>query len=313
MGIRLSFLKPNSHTYCIFLERNPVSSIAERIKQFNSNRLPTYAALKYQQMAENPFRFFRGTCHLFYEDLHSSNALPAYPISWVCGDLHLENFGTYKGDNRLVYFDLNDFDEGILAPVTWEVARMVSSIFTGFEALGIKKKEATRTAALFLRVFSTTLANGKAKYLESQTANGIVRLFLEKVMERKQKELIRQRTVEGKNGNLQFKIDRVRLFPLDKALRKQLMTHLGQHLQMRPLTKDRFQDRFYKHKDETHYSTICDIIKSFQELNNCRFPTARRTFVNRLCHKSRHIITDVDIPTRATRWPYWQIERGNDK
>jgi len=68
-----------------------------------------------------------------------------------------------------------------------------------------------------------------------------VRLFLEKVMERKQKELIRLRTVEGKNGNLQFRIDRVRLFPLDKALRKQLMTHLSQHLQMRPLTKDRFQ------------------------------------------------------------------------
>lgn len=218
-----------------------MSSIAERIKQFNSNRLPTYAALKYQQMAENPFRFFRGTCHLFYEDLSRSNGVPAYPVSWICGDLHLENFGTYKGDNRLVYFDLNDFDEGILAPATWEVARMVTSIFTGFESLGIKKKEAAQTAALFLRVYSTTLANGKAKYLESQTSNGIVRLFLQKVEERRQKDLIRQRTVEGKNGSLLFRIDRVRLFPLDKALRKQLMTHLSQHLQLRPLTKGRFQ------------------------------------------------------------------------
>ena len=45
-------------------------------------------------------------------------ALPHSPVCWICGDLHIENFGSYKGDNRLVYFDLNDFDESILAPVS---------------------------------------------------------------------------------------------------------------------------------------------------------------------------------------------------
>jgi uncharacterized protein (DUF2252 family) len=225
----------------IFLKRNIVSSIAERIKEFNSNRLPAYTALKYQCMAENPFRFFRGTCHLFYEDLNHNNALPAYPLSWICGDLHLENFGSYKGENRLVYFDLNDFDESILAPATWEIARMLTSIFTGFDALNIKKKDAIQNAQLFLRVYSETLAKGKAKYLEHETANGIVRIFLEKIAERRQKDLVRQRTVEGKNGNLQFRIDHVRLFPLERPLRKQLMAHLSQLLRQYPLLKGRFQ------------------------------------------------------------------------
>ena len=218
-----------------------MSTIAERIKDFNSNRLPAYTALKYQSMAENSFRFYRGTCHLFYEDLSHNNALPAYPLSWICGDLHLENFGSYKGENRLVYFDLNDFDESILAPATWEISRMLTSIFTGFDALGIKKKDATQNAQLFLRVYSETLAKGKAKYLEHETANGIVRIFLEKIAERRQKDLVRQRTVEGKNGNLQFRIDRVRLFPLEKPLRKALMTHLNQMLHQYPLLKGRFQ------------------------------------------------------------------------
>ncbi len=218
-----------------------MSSIAERIKDFNSNRLPAYTALKYQSMAENPFRFYRGTCHLFYEDLSHNNALPAYPLSWICGDLHLENFGSYKGENRLVYFDLNDFDESILAPATWEIARMITSIFTGFDSLNIKKKDATQNAQLFLRVYSETLARGKAKYLEHETANGIVRIFLEKIAERRQKDLVRQRTVEGKNGNLQFRIDHVRLFPLERPLRKQLLTHLGQLLHQYPLLKGRFQ------------------------------------------------------------------------
>jgi len=218
-----------------------VSSIAERIKEFNSTRLPAYTALKYQLMAENPFRFYRGTCHLFYEDLHGNNALPVSPLSWICGDLHLENFGSYKGENRLVYFDLNDFDESILAPATWEIARMVTSIFTGFDSLGIKKKDAAQTAQLFLRVFSETLTKGKAKYLETETANGIVRVFLEKICERKQKELVRSHTVEGKNGNLQFRIDHVRFFPLEKPLRKQLITHFSQLLHRYSLLQGRFQ------------------------------------------------------------------------
>ncbi|HLI92795.1 MAG TPA: DUF2252 family protein, partial [Puia sp.] len=166
-------------------------TIAERVLDFNKDRLPVYTALKYQSMAENPFRFFRGTCHLFFEDLAQRNALPAYPLTWVCGDLHLENFGSFKGSNRLVYFDLNDFDESALAPATWELARMLTSIFTGFDAVGIRKKDATQTAQLFLRVFSATLSKGKARYLEHETAKGIVRNFLEKIAERRQKDLVR--------------------------------------------------------------------------------------------------------------------------
>ena len=218
-----------------------MSSIPERIKTFNSDRIPEYVALKYQQMAENAFRFFRGTCHLYYEDLGGSKSLPAYPVSWVCGDLHLENFGTYKGDNRLVYFDVNDFDEGLLAPVDWEVSRIVASIFVGFESLGIKKKEAEGMAEYFLGVYSKTLAKGKAKYLEHQTANGIVRIFLEKVATRKQKELIRQRTEDGRNDSLRLRLDKTRFFPIDKTLRKDLMAHLGQWMTQYPLLKGRYQ------------------------------------------------------------------------
>jgi uncharacterized protein (DUF2252 family) len=215
-----------------------VPTIPERIKQFNNNRLPVYTAMKYQLMAENAFRFFRGTCHLFYEDL--KNALPASPKGWICGDLHLENFGTYKGDNRLVYFDLNDFDEGVLAPLAWEVVRMVTSIFVGCESVGIRGKEIEQIAALFLRVYTATLAKGKARYLETETANGIVKVFMDKICLRKQKELIRQRTEENKNNKLQLRIDRVRFFPIDKALRKELMAHVTQWMQYYPLLKGRF-------------------------------------------------------------------------
>lgn len=218
-----------------------MASIPERIKEFNHHRLQDYTAMKYEMMAENAFRFFRGTCHLFYEDLSLHHALPPSPVSWICGDLHLENFGTYKGDNRLVYFDLNDFDEGVLAPAAWEVVRMVTSIFTGCESLGIGDKETMALARLFLETYATTLDKGKARYLEIETAHGIVKLFMEKIEHRKQKELIRQRTEEGKKGNLRLRIDKVHLFPIGKTLRKELKSHIGKWVDGHPLVKGRFR------------------------------------------------------------------------
>src|ERR1700733_13039844 len=96
-----------------------MEDISRRIIAFNKDRLPDLVQLKYESMTDNPFRFFRGTNHIFYDDLQNAGPMPESPAAWICGDLHLENFGTYKSDNRLIYFDLNDFDEAILAPVSW--------------------------------------------------------------------------------------------------------------------------------------------------------------------------------------------------
>ncbi|MEJ0083778.1 MAG: DUF2252 family protein [Puia sp.] len=89
----------------------------QRIELFNKGRIPDMLRVKYNLMEGDAFRFFRGTNHLFFEDLASHNPLPPSPISWLCGDLHLENFGSFKGDNRLVYFDVNDFDDALLGPL----------------------------------------------------------------------------------------------------------------------------------------------------------------------------------------------------
>jgi uncharacterized protein (DUF2252 family) len=93
-----------------------MENISERIIAFNSNRLPEMVQLKYEFMTENLFRYFRGTNHIFYERLAGQKDFPKSPDAWISGDLHLENFGTFKSDNRQVYCDLNDFDEAILAP-----------------------------------------------------------------------------------------------------------------------------------------------------------------------------------------------------
>src|ERR1700744_6496359 len=148
-------------------------SIAERIIAFNKGLLPDMVRLKYEAMTENIYRFYRGTCHLFYEDLSKVTDLPPSPASWICGDLHLENFGSYKADNRLVYFDLNDFDEALLAPCTWELARMTTSIFIAFENLEIEEEKALNMARMLLKNYSAALGKGKALSIDPRTAKGI--------------------------------------------------------------------------------------------------------------------------------------------
>jgi len=115
------------------------TTLVERIKHFNAGCDPNILSLKYRAMRESAFAFYRGTCHLFYEDWPLRSALNDAPAVWICGDLHLENFGSYKAENRLVYFGLTDFDEAVLAPCTWDVARMVTSIFVAAQQLKISQ------------------------------------------------------------------------------------------------------------------------------------------------------------------------------
>ena len=158
-----------------------MKSLTQRIQQFHVDRQEPTLHRKYELMAADVFSFYRATCFLFYEDLALNPIINNGPLSWICGDLHLENFGSYKGDNRLVYFDLNDFDEAMLAPCHLELARIVTSIFIAFESLEIEQKKALKMARLFIKKYAAHLSQGKPNYIERQTAEGIVCEFLTSV------------------------------------------------------------------------------------------------------------------------------------
>lgn len=96
-----------------------MKSLEQRIIDFHKDRQEPTLQRKYALMASDAFSFYRATCFLFYEDLAKEPAINVGPLTWVCGDLHLENFGSYRAGNGLVYFDVNDFDEACLAPALW--------------------------------------------------------------------------------------------------------------------------------------------------------------------------------------------------
>lgn len=168
--------------------------ILQRVQRFNQGRNPERLKLKYAHMQENSFVFYRGTCHLFYEDWPREDLLNNAPPVWVSGDLHLQNFGCFKGDNRLVYFDLNDFDESALAPCSWELARLLTSIHVASRTLNLGEADALDLATRCLRAYAAALSIGKAKTVERETAKGMVRELLESIEQRKRKDFLDKKT-----------------------------------------------------------------------------------------------------------------------
>ena len=166
--------------------------VVQQIKEYNRGREKGPLKIKYKAMAESPFRFLRGSCSLFYEELVQQDPFATSPAVWACGDLHIENFGSYKGNNRLVYFDLNDFDEALLAPVLWEMSRLMVSVQIG--ATGFSKKEKTILLNTVLANYRNTLKNGKSIVIEKETARGLIKKLVNRVAGRKEMELVRKRT-----------------------------------------------------------------------------------------------------------------------
>jgi len=177
--------------------------VVGRVLAFNEGREPERLALKYSAMVSGAFRFLRGSCHLFYEDWPGRTSLNEAPPAWISGDLHLENFGTYKGDDRIIYFDINDFDESVLAPCTWEVTRLATSVLVAAADFGIARRQAAGLVSRLLGAYGDALARGKARRVERLVAEGAVRKLLDGLLLRTRAELLRQR-VERHGGRLRL-------------------------------------------------------------------------------------------------------------
>jgi len=192
--------------------------VIHEIQSFKAGRDPERLALKYTNMRASPFVFLRGTCHLFYHRLPDAPVLAEAPVVWCCGDLHLQNFGSYKGDNRLVYFDINDFDESALAPASWDLLRFLSSVLVGAGSMALKKKEAGELCDAFLDAYCATLASGKAGWVERETAFGLIGDLLGSLKGRRRPAFLDSRT-ELKGKRRRLRVDNGKALPASDEAR----------------------------------------------------------------------------------------------
>jgi len=198
--------------------RDPVDSIVA----VNRGRNPALLARKFEAMASDSFAFLRASAVLAHAGLEL-DTLSSSPIGWVCGDLHLGNFGCFRGVNRLVYFDLNDFDEAARLPLAVDLLRFLCSILAAAPGLRLGREEARELVGRALEGYGGALLRGKALWLERDTARGPIRALLEQVTTRRRRDLLVRRT-ELNRGRRRLRIDGVHCLPMppQDGLRAQL-------------------------------------------------------------------------------------------
>ena len=189
-------------------------AVWQLIQAFDRDRDVNILPQKYVKLRKNAFAFFRGTCHLFYRDLPREITKVTAPVGWICGDLHLENFGTFKGDDRQIYFGINDFDEGALAPCIWDVTRLLTSIFLAAASLNFDRATAGKLASTCLSSYVNTLALGKTLTITETNSDGIVGALLEDLRQRKRRDRLDERTTLIKHRR-QLKFDRQKTLKID--------------------------------------------------------------------------------------------------
>jgi uncharacterized protein (DUF2252 family) len=184
----------------------------------NKGREPERLRLKFRALRSDAYAFFRGTAALFYRSLPKARVLTKAPATLACGDLHLENFGSYKGDNRLVYFDLNDFDEACVAPIAFELTRFITSIYVSAKPLKIGDKQAAALIQNFLDIYCAALQTTKPRWVERASATGPVRALLQSLKRRHHMDLIARRTEQTK-GKTRLIVDGVHALPTSEKER----------------------------------------------------------------------------------------------
>jgi Uncharacterized protein conserved in bacteria (DUF2252) len=138
--------------------------------------------LKHQRMAEAPFSFLRATFYRWMQIWPEvCPDLAKAPQVLAVGDLHVENFGTWRDIEGRLVWGINDFDEAAVLPYTVDLVRLATSALFAIEAghLAMKLKE---SCSSILEGYKQSLVHGGRPFvLEEentwlrQIATGVLR------------------------------------------------------------------------------------------------------------------------------------------
>jgi len=117
-------------------------------EQWLSKRLPIVRqdiALKHQHMAENAFPFFRATFYRWLQ--HWPEVCPDLakaPAVLAVGDLHIENFGTWRDQEGRLIWGVNDLDEAWSCAYPIDLVRLTASAYLAIaeEHLNVTRRDA---------------------------------------------------------------------------------------------------------------------------------------------------------------------------
>jgi hypothetical protein len=115
---------------------------------------------KHELMAEALFPFLRATYYRWAQTWgEHAGALAEAPRALAVGDLHVENYGTWRDAEGRLVWGINDFDEATQLPCTFDLTRLAVSAVLAGEHHGFALTR-PRVAALLLEGYAAALECG---------------------------------------------------------------------------------------------------------------------------------------------------------
>lgn len=125
--------------------------------------------LKHQRMAEAIFPFLRGTFYRWAERWPEVCAeLAAAPHVLAVGDLHVENFGTWRDIEGRLVWGVNDFDESAWLAYTNDLVRLAVSAHLAAELGHLVLKPKDICTAIFDGYLKSMAQGGRPFVLEEE-------------------------------------------------------------------------------------------------------------------------------------------------
>jgi uncharacterized protein (DUF2252 family) len=211
------------------------------------------------KLATSPLAFCRGTNHLFWSDFSGDKRLGYFGSektkTWLQGDLHVYNFGSYDNAKGEVVYDLNDFDDAIIADYQYDVWRMaVSIVLVAYQNADLSIGQQKMVLDSFSQSYLDTMEayrNSKNNNLGDATKHstyGKLKQFLSSIEGQYSREGMLDRWAPKNKGKRHFDLSRGKLGEVTETERLMILKAIPayQHTLSKGMAK---KDTYFKVED----------------------------------------------------------------
>ena len=131
---------------------DPVALLVEQ----DADREPDLVPVRHGRMMVSPFTFYRGAAKIMAADLKDTPVAGLH--AQLCGDAHLSNFGLFASPERILMFDVNDFDETLPGPFEFDVKRLAASFTIAARNNGFSKADAQAATRASVQAYREAMA-----------------------------------------------------------------------------------------------------------------------------------------------------------
>jgi uncharacterized protein (DUF2252 family) len=143
---------------------NRPQQVIEAIQQANASLSAAHRQAKYAKMAASPYRFFRGSNHLYWQDVWHDWRFALFggwpnTQTWLQGDAHAYNFGAYGHHDDQVRYGMDDFDDALIGDYQYDVWRLaISLVLDARENAELSPKAIDKALSKLLEGYMDTLS-----------------------------------------------------------------------------------------------------------------------------------------------------------